>query len=96
MNIMILSSKLQYKANAGGVTRRIPEHFVKRSITFEVNGEERRIDINKTALPISATEDEVNAYIEQNIEKSVQTNKQLVDLQAAVDALVIKDLMGGL
>lgn len=96
MNIVITSSKLQYKANDGGVTRRIPEHFVKRSIMFEVGGEERRIDIDKAALPISATEDEVVAYIADNLSESTETQKELKKLQETVDQLVLDNLMRGM
>jgi len=81
MNIIITSSKLQYKANDGGVTRRIPEHFVKRSVFFEVDGEERRIDISKIELPISASEVEVITYIKNNIDESTMVNEKYIEIQ---------------
>ncbi|WP_336822934.1 hypothetical protein [Sporosarcina sp. USHLN248] len=96
MNIVITSSKLQYKANDGGISRRIPEHFVKRSVIFEVDGEERRIDIVKSALPISATEDEVVAYIADNLSESTVTQQELKKLQETVDQLVLDQLMRGM
>lgn len=96
MNIVITSSKLQYKANDGGVTRRIPEHFVKRSIMFEADGEERRIDIDKAALSISATEDEIIAYISTNLSESTATQQELKKLQETVDQLVLDQLLRGM
>lgn len=96
MNIIITSSKLQYKANDGGVTRRIPEHFVKRSIVFGADGEERRIDIDKSLLPISASEEEVIVYIKDNIEVSSVVNEQVKSLQETVDKLVLDSIMRGL
>ncbi|MCG7345302.1 hypothetical protein MHZ92_14275 [Sporosarcina sp. ACRSL] len=99
MNIVITSSKLQYKANDGGVTRRIPEHFVKRSVLFEVDGEERRIDIDKSTLPISASEDEVIAYISANISESTVTQKEIEnmrnDLNQAIMELSMMVALGG-
>lgn len=94
--IVITESKLQYKALDGGVTRRVPEHFAKRSVRYELNGVESRIDINKTDLPITATEDEVIAYIKANTDKSVETNQQVKMLQETVDQLVLDGLMRGL
>lgn len=87
MNIIITSSKLQYKANDGGVTRRIPEHFVKRSVMFEMDGEERRIDIDRSVLPLASSEDEVIAYIANNLSESTMTQKQIEILQEANLAL---------
>lgn len=95
MNITITNAKKQYKANDGGATRRIPEHFVKRTVFFEVDGEERRIFIDKADLPIGATEDEIIAYIEANFDDSSITNEQLKELQNTVDMLVLDNLMNG-
>lgn len=81
MNVSLKNVKLQYKAPDGGATRRIPEHFAKRNVMFEVNGEERRIFISKDELPREATEEEIVRYIQDNFEDSSVTNEQLKRLE---------------
>lgn len=93
--ITITNSKVNYKAPDGGITRRNAEHFVKRTVRFEIDGEERSIDIPKSELTMSATEDDLIAYIEANIESSSITNEQVKALQDMVDFLVLENLMRG-
>ncbi|TDQ39246.1 hypothetical protein [Aureibacillus halotolerans] len=69
MNIVITKSSLQYKAPFG-VTKRLPEHFSKRVVNYETNGQERRIFITKAQLPLEATEDEIITYITANADQS--------------------------
>ncbi len=96
MNIVITNSKMQYKANDGGVTRRIPEHFKKRTVVFEVDGEERRIFIDKDQLPREVSEEDIVAYIEDNFDDSTLVNEKYEQLkleQAQANAELIQLIM---
>lgn len=61
--MVVLSSRTFFKSPDGGITKRIEEHFWKRVIVYEVDEEEKRIEIPSDKLGLDATIDDIENYI---------------------------------
>ncbi|MBU5215076.1 hypothetical protein [Heyndrickxia oleronia] len=75
--ITLKASYIQWKNPILGLpTRPVREHYYARRIVAIVNGEERQFRFLNTELPFEATEEEMIAAIEDQINKEQPTNAE--------------------
>lgn len=77
MDIVLKSSHLQFKNPVlGQPSRAVEEHYYARRIVAVVNGEERHFRFMANELSFIATEEEMIASIETQLNKEQPTNAE--------------------
>ena len=71
--IQIKGSTVQFKnPEVGQPTRRVVHHFYARNIMAIIDGEERMFRFNNTELPLEATEEDMIAAIQSQLDAEKQ------------------------
>ena len=78
MNIVIVEVAIQFRNPViGQPTRRVKEHYYARNISFSIDGGKRQLyRFFANELPFEATEDDMLAAIEKQINQEQPTNAE--------------------